>query len=280
MTHGWPGSFVEFLEVIGPLTDPVAHGGTASDAFHLVIPSLPGYAFSDKPSAPGWDVRRTARAWTQLMARLGYDQYGAQGGDWGSVVTVSLGTQDPEHVVGIHLNMVFGFPEPDDSELTKEEQSSMAAYQYYDEWDSGYSKEQSTRPQTIGYALVDSPVGQCAWILEKFWAWTDTSGDPVKALGADRILDNIMLYWLPRTGASSARMYWESARTLSFDPVTVPMGGSVFPKEVFRASRRWAARQFQDIRYWSEPSVGGHFAAFEQPELFVDEVRACFRTVR
>jgi hypothetical protein len=195
-------------------------------------------------------------------------------------VTASLGAQDREHVVGIHLNFVYAFPEPDDGELTKEEQSSMAAYQYYDEWDSGYMKEQSTRPQTIGYALVDSPVGQCAWILEKFWAWTDTSGDPVKALGADRILDNIMLYWLPQTGASSARMYWESVRTLSFDPVTVPMGASVFPKEVFRGSRRWAARQFQDIRYWSEPSVGGHFAAFEQPELFVDEVRACFRTVR
>jgi pimeloyl-ACP methyl ester carboxylesterase len=281
LTHGWPGSFVEFLEVIGPLTDPVAHGADASDAFHLVIPSLPGYAFSDKPSSPGWGVQRTARAWAQLMARLGYHRYGAQGGDWGSAVTTSLGVQDPEHVVGIHLNMVIGFPGPDDGELTKEEESSMAAIGYYNDWDSGYSKEQSTRPQTIGYALVDSPAGQCAWILEKFWAWTDTSGDPVKVLGADRILDNIMLYWLAQTGASSARMYWESFRGgFAPEPVSVPMGGSLFPKEIFRASRRWAARQYQDIRYWGEPTVGGHFAAFEQPAIFVDEVRAFFRLVR
>jgi pimeloyl-ACP methyl ester carboxylesterase len=281
LTHGWPGSFVEFLEVIGPLTDPVAHGADASDAFHLVIPSLPGYAFSDKPSAPGWGVQRTARAWAQLMVRLGYSRYGAQGGDWGSAVTTSLGVQDPEHVVGIHLNMVIGFPGRDEGELTKEEEASMAAIGYYNDWDSGYSKEQSTRPQTIGYALVDSPAGQCAWILEKFWAWTDTSGDPVKVLGADRILDNIMLYWLPQTGASSARMYWESFRGgFAPDVVSVPMGGSLFPKEIFRASRRWAARQYQDIRYWGEPPVGGHFAAFEQPAIFVDEVRAFFRTVR
>ncbi len=280
MTHGWPGSFVEFLEVIGPLTDPGAHGADAADAFHLVIPSLPGYAFSDKPSSPGWGLQRTARAWAQLMARLGYNRYGAQGGDWGSGVTTSLGLQDPEHVVGIHLNMVIGFPGPDDGELTEAEQESMAAVTYYNDWDSGYSKQQSTRPQTIGYALVDSPAGQCAWILEKFWSWTDTSGDPVGALGADRVLDNVMLYWLPQTAASSARMYWESFRAFTFDPVSVPMGGSVFPKEIFRASRRWAARQYQDIRYWGEPPVGGHFAAFEQPEIFVDEVRAFFRTVR
>jgi pimeloyl-ACP methyl ester carboxylesterase len=280
LTHGWPGSFVEFLEVIGPLTDPLAHGADAADAFHLVIPSLPGYAFSDKPSASGWGVQQTARAWAQLMARLGYDRYGAQGGDWGAMVTTSLGAQDPEHVAGIHLNMVIGFPGPDDGDLTAQEQSAMTAIKYYNDWDSGYSKEQSTRPQTVGYALVDSPAGQCAWILEKFWAWTDTSGDPVGALGADRILDNIMLYWLPQTAASSARMYWESFRGPAFDPVGVPMGGSVFPKEIFRASRRWAARQYQDIRYWSEPPVGGHFAAFEQPAIFVDELRAFFRLVR
>jgi pimeloyl-ACP methyl ester carboxylesterase len=280
MTHGWPGSFVEFLEVIGPLADPVAHGGDAADAFHLVIPSLPGYAFSDKPSSPGWGVKRTAGAWTQLMARLGYDQYGAQGGDWGALVTTGIGVLDPEHVVGVHINMVVGLPGPDEGDLTEAEQSAMASVAYYNDWDSGYSKEQSTRPQTIGYALVDSPAGQCAWILEKFWSWTDTAGDPVGALGADRILDNIMLYWLPQTGASSARMYWESFRAPILDPVTVPMGGTVFPKEIFRASRRWASRRFQDIRYWSEPAVGGHFAAFEQPAIFVDEVRAFFRTVR
>jgi pimeloyl-ACP methyl ester carboxylesterase len=280
LTHGWPGSFVEFLEVIGPLTDPVAHGGDASDAFHVVVPSLPGYAFSAKPASTGWGVKKTARAWAALMARLGYDRYGAQGGDWGAMVTTAMGLQDPGHVAGIHLNMIIGFPGPDDGEPTETEQAALAGVQSYMAVDSGYSKQQSTRPQTLGYALVDSPAGQCAWILEKFWSWSDTVGDPVGALGADRILDNVMLYWLPAAGASSARMYWESFNDPVLDPITVPMGGSVFPKEIFRCSRRWAARQFQDIRYWNEPAVGGHFAAFEQPALFVDEVRSFFRTVR
>ena len=280
LTHGWPGSFVEFLEVIGPLTDPVAHGGDASDAFHVVVPSLPGYAFSGKPDSPGWGVQRTARAWAELMSRLGYSRYGAQGGDWGAMVTTSIGVQDPEHVAGIHLNMIIGFPGPDDGEPTEMEQAALAGVQSYMAVDSGYSKQQSTRPQTLGYALVDSPAGQCAWILEKFWSWSDTDGDPVGALGADRILDNVMLYWLPATGASSARMYWESFNNPVLDPVTVPMGGSVFPKEIFRCSKRWASHQFQDIRYWNEPAVGGHFAAFEQPALYVDEVRGFFRTVR
>jgi pimeloyl-ACP methyl ester carboxylesterase len=280
LTHGWPGSFVEFLEVIGPLTDPTSYGGHASDAFHVVTPSLPGYAFSDKPVATGWNIERTARAWASLMARLGYDRYGAQGGDWGSMVTTCIGQQDPDHVAGIHLNMVIGFPGSDDGEMTEHEQSAMDGVQHYSRWDSGYSKQQSTRPQTLGYGLVDSPAGQCAWILEKFWSWTDTEGDPVGALGADRILDNVMLYWLPATAASSARMYWESFSNPPLGPVAVPMGGSVFPKEIFRSSRRWASRQFSDIRYWGEPKVGGHFAAFEQPAIFVEEVRNFFRTVR
>ncbi len=280
LTHGWPGSFVEFLEVIGPLTDPPAHGGDKGDAFHVVVPSLPGYAWSDKPAAPGWDVARTARAWAALMARLGYDRYGAQGGDWGSMVTTSIGAQDPGHVMGIHVNMVIAGPSGDEGEPTEAEQSALAAMAHYLQYDSGYSQEQATRPQTIGYSLVDSPVGQCAWILDKFWSWTDAAGDPVAALGADRILDNIMVYWLPAAGASSARMYWESFRNPPRDPVSVPMGASVFPKEILRASKRWASRQYSDIRYWGEPAAGGHFAAFEQPSLFVDEVRAFFRTVR
>lgn len=280
LTHGWPGSFVEFLEVIGPLTDPAAHGGDPADAFTVVVPSLPGYAFSDKPRSPGWGVERTARAWAALMARMGYTRYGAQGGDWGSMVTTSLGQQDPDHVAGIHLNMIIGFPGPDDGEMTEQEQSALAGANSYMEHESGYSKQQSTRPQTLGYALVDSPVGQCAWILEKFWAWSDTAGDPVGALGADRILDNVMLYWLNAAGASSGRMYWESFNNPPLGPVSVPMGGTVFPKEIFRCSRRWAARQFSDIRHWGEPAVGGHFAAFEQPATFVDEVRSFFRTVR
>jgi pimeloyl-ACP methyl ester carboxylesterase len=280
LTHGWPGSVVEFLDVIGPLTDPTAHGGDAADAFDVVVPSLPGYGFSDKPAAPGWGVERTARAWATLMGRLGYERYGAQGGDWGSMVTTSIAQQVPGHVAGIHINMVLGFPGPDDGELTDREQAAMAGVAHYSQWDSGYSKQQSTRPQTLGYGLVDSPVGQLAWILEKFWSWSDTDGDPVAALGADRILDNVMLYWLPAAGASSARMYWESFNNPPLGPVTVPMGGSVFPKEIFRSSRRWAERQFADIRYWNEPEVGGHFAAFEQPAIFVDEVRSSFRAMR
>ncbi len=280
ITHGWPGSFVEFLEVIGPLTEPTSHGGVAGDAFHVVVPSLPGYAFSDKPSRSGWGVERTARAWDSLMTRLGYDRYGAQGGDWGSMVTTSMAQQAEDRVVGIHLNMILGFPGPDDGELTEQERSALDGLSSYMADDSGYSKQQSTRPQTLGYALVDSPVGQCAWILEKFWSWTDTAGDPVGALGPDRILDDVMLYWLNAAGASSARMYWESFANPPRGQVSVPMGGTVFPKEIFRCSRRWAERQFEDIRHWGEPTVGGHFAAFEQPAVFVEELRAFFRTVR
>ncbi|MDE3206372.1 MAG: epoxide hydrolase [Acidobacteriota bacterium] len=280
LTHGWPGSVVEFLEVIPALVDPTLDGGDPADAFHVVVPSLPGYGFSDKPAETGWGIERTARAWAELMSRLGYGRYGAQGGDWGSMVTTSIGQQDPGHLAGIHLNMVLGFPGPDDGEMTETEQSAMARVQDYNEWDSGYMKQQGTRPQTLGYGLVDSPVGQCAWILEKFWSWSDTDGDPVGALGADRILDNVMLYWLTATGASSARMYWESIRNPPFGPVSVPMGASVFPKEIFRCSRRWAERQFADIRYWGEPDVGGHFAAFEQPAIFVEELRRFFATVR
>jgi pimeloyl-ACP methyl ester carboxylesterase len=280
ITHGWPGSIVEFLEAIGPLTDPPAHGGDAADAFHIVAPSLPGYGWSDKPSGTGWGVPRTAAAWAQLMARLGYERYGAQGGDWGAMVTTSLGHQDPSHVAGIHLNMVIGFPSADDGDMTEAEQAAMASINHYMDQDSGYSKQQSTRPQTLGYGLVDSPAGQCAWILEKFWSWTDTAGDPVGALGADRILDNVMVYWSNAAGASSARMYWESFSRPPLDPVAVPMGASVFPKEIFRPSKRWAARQYQDIRFWNELARGGHFAAFEQPALFVEDVRAFFRALR
>jgi pimeloyl-ACP methyl ester carboxylesterase len=280
ITHGWPGSVVEFLEVIGPLTDPAAHGGDPSDAFHVVCPSLPGYAWSDKPTAAGWGVDRIARAWATLMARLGYDRYGAQGGDWGSAVTTALAQVDAAHLAGIHLNMAVAGPAPEDGEPTASETEALAAMSHYMEKESGYSQQQSTRPQTLGYGLVDSPVGQCAWILEKFCSWTDTGGDPVGALGADRILDNVMLYWLPGAGASSARLYWESFRSFGRDPVGVPAGVAVFPKELFRPSQRWAARQYTDIRHWAELDRGGHFAAFEQPELFVDQLRTFFRMVR
>jgi pimeloyl-ACP methyl ester carboxylesterase len=283
MTHGWPGSVVEFRKVIGPLTDPVAHGGDAADAFHLVCPSLPGYGFSGKPAAPGWGVARIADAWDELMTRLGYVRYGAQGGDWGSGVTAALGLRHAEHVTGIHLNMVTVRPDPDTmDDLTDREKAALAAFQHYWDVDSGYSKEQSTRPQTVGYGLVDSPAGLCAWILEKFWSWTDCDGDPANVLTRDEMLDNIMLYWLPGTGASSARLYWESfgKGLAGTGTIGVPVGCSVFPKEIFRASRRWAEKGYPDLRYWGEPPRGGHFAAFEQPDLFVQEVRAAFRAFR
>jgi pimeloyl-ACP methyl ester carboxylesterase len=278
ITHGWPGSIVEFHKVIGPLTDPTAHGGNAADAFHLVCPSLPGYGFSDKPTAAGWGVERIGLAWTTLMARLGYDRYGAQGGDWGSTVTTSIGQQDPDHVVGIHVNMPIATPSFED--LTEQENAALVSLANYQEVESGYSKQQSTRPQTLGYGLVDSPAGQCAWILEKFWAWTDCDGHPENALTRDELLDNVMLYWLPGNGASSARLYWESFNRGRTDEVSTPAGCSIFPKEIIRISRRWAESRFTDIRYWNELDKGGHFAAFEQPELFVNEIRSFFRLVR
>jgi epoxide hydrolase len=281
ITHGWPGSVVEFHKVIEPLADPQGHGGDPADAFHVVCPSLPGYGFSGKPGKPGWSTARTADAWDQLMSRLGYSRYGAQGGDWGAQVTTGLGIRYPEHLAGIHLNMPIAFPGPgQQDDMTDREKAALATIKHYGDWDSGYFKEQATRPQTVGYGLVDSPAGLCAWIVEKFWSWTDCDGDPASVLSRDEMLDNVMLYWLPAAGASSARMYWESVKTPLFDPVNIPAGCSIFPKEIFRPSRRWAENQFTDIRYWNEPDKGGHFAAFEQPELFVEEVRAAFRAFR
>jgi epoxide hydrolase len=288
ITHGWPGSVVEFLKVIGPLTDPTAHGGEAGDAFHVVCPSLPGYGFSDKPARPGWNVQRTARAWMQLMARLGYQRYGAQGGDWGTSITTSIGQQDTDHVVGIHLNPPIAAPDPATfDDLTDTERSALAALDQAQEWGSGYAEEQTTKPQTVGYGLVDSPAALCAWIVEKFWGWTDNDGHLDEVLTRDEVLDDVALYWFTATGASSARMYWESFRQVSEwftqstdDIVTVPTGCSIFPKENPRPSRRWAARRYTDIRQWHELDKGGHFAAFEQPAVFVDELRSFFRPLR
>jgi pimeloyl-ACP methyl ester carboxylesterase len=281
ITHGWPGSIVEFLKVIEPLVDPPAHGGDAADAFDVVCPSMPGYGFSDKPTSPGWGTDRIADAWAALMARLGYDRYGAQGGDWGAMVTANLGQQDVDHVAGIHVNMPIANADRSTfGELTERETEALAAMKGHQDWGTGYSKQQSTRPQTVGYGLVDSPAAQCAWIVEKFWAWTDCDGHPENVLTRDELLDNVMLYWLPAAGASSARLYWESFIRGNRDPVHVPSGMSIFPKEIFRLSRRWAENRFTDIRYWNELDRGGHFAAFEQPETFVEEVRAFFRLVR
>jgi epoxide hydrolase len=274
--------------VLGPLTDPSAHGGDAADAFHVVCPSLPGYGFSDKPASPGWNVEQVARAWSQLMAGLGYHRYGAQGHDWGTSISTRLAQQDPDRVVGIHLAPPLAAPDPATfDDLTDAERSALADLERTGESEDGYSLEQSTRPQTIGYGLVDSPAALCAWIIEKFRSWTDCDGDLERVLSRDELLDNLMLYWLPGTGASSARLYWESFKDMqqlfrdaTTDTVTTPTGCSIFPKENPRPSRRWAARRFVDIRYWNEPHAGGHFAAFEQPELFVEEVRSFFRMVR
>lgn len=278
LTHGWPGSIVEFLKVIGPLSEPQDHGGDASDAFHLVVPSLPGFGWSGKPTKPGWNIQKIAAAWGKLMAELGYDRYLAQGGDWGAIVTSAIGASDPAHCAGIHVNMIVAAPDPTAEDLTDLEKSGLAGLQYYQEWDSGYSKQQSTRPQTLGYGLVDSPSGQAAWILEKFWAWMDCNGHPENVLTRDEMLDNVMVYWLNAAGASSGRIYWESfGAGLGDAQISVPMGGTVFPKEIFRTSQRFAEKVYTNIVYWEEKDSGGHFAAFEQPEIFVDELRKCFR---
>jgi pimeloyl-ACP methyl ester carboxylesterase len=282
VTHGWPGSIVEFQKVIGPLSDPAAHGGDPADAFHLVCPSLPGYGFSGKPAETGWGVERIADAWSVLMQRLGYDRYLAQGGDWGAMVTTCIGMRDPEHCRQIHLNMPIVPPDGDTmNDLTEAEQAALASIQHYQQWDSGYSKQQSTRPQTLGYGLADSPSGQAAWILEKFWSWSDCDGHPENVYSRDELLDNVMLYWLPNAGASSARLYWQSFNTPPFGEMQVPVGCSIYPKEIFRTSERWARKHFGDeLVYFNTLDRGGHFAALERPETFVDEVRAAFRRLR
>ncbi|NEE01960.1 epoxide hydrolase [Phytoactinopolyspora halotolerans] len=288
LTNGWPGSIVEYLKVIGPLTDPAAHGGDAADAFHVVCPTLPGYGFSDKPAGPGWGVDRIAGAWAELMSRLGYDRYAAAGSDWGTSVTTRLGLRAPESVVGIHLMPPLAPPDPATfGNLTDSERAALESLREADEWGSGYSMQQSTRPQTVGYGLVDSPVALCAWIVEKFWAWTDWDTHLDEIVTRDELLANVTLYWLSRTGASSARLYWESIRQVNEwiagsagEPVTVPTGCTIFPKELQRPSRRWAEKRFPNILHWGETARGGHFAALEQPELFVDELRSFFRLVR
>jgi epoxide hydrolase len=281
LTHGWPGSVVEFLKCIRPLVDPTAHGGDARDAFHVVIPSLPGYGFSGKPRERGWGVRRIARAWHTLMQRLGYARYVAQGGDWGAVVTTALGVERPDGLVAIHLNMPLVQPRDPGTELRADEQRMLDRLKFYTRWDSGYAVQQSSRPQTLGYGLADSPVGQAAWIYEKFHAWTDNDGAPESTLTLDEMLDNIMLYWLPNAATSSARLYWESYRGAFFAAeLHLPTGCSVFPKDIYTAPRSWAERCMHNLIYWNELDRGGHFAAFEQPQLFVGELRKCFRLIR
>lgn len=282
LTHGWPGSVVEFLRTIGPLTDPTAHGGKASDAFHVVVPSLPGYGFSDRPSTAGWGIQRTAKAWNTLMHKLGYDRYVAQGGDWGAMVTAEMARLGLPGLAGIHLNFFPEFEPPVGDPPTPEELEALKRLEYFSTQEFGYFAEQGTRPQTIGYGLTDSPVGQASWIYEKFTAWTDSDGNPESVLGYDQLLDAIMAYWVPATATSSARFYWEANRgPVTFGPVQVPLGFSVFPGEVVPTPKVWAERAYGDkLVYFNKLAAGGHFAAFEQPALFVDEVRKWARLVR
>jgi len=278
MTHGWPGSVIEFMGVIDQLTNP---DDPAAPAFHLVLPSLPGYGFSGKPTVTGWGVEKIGRAWGELMARLGYEKWFAQGGDWGSIVTTAIGVQQVPGCIGIHLNMPIARPTEEDlANPSPAELKALGALKHYQDWDSGYSKQQSTRPQTVGYGLVDSPAGLAGWILEKIWAWTDNQGSPWDALSRDQVLDNIMVYWLGRNGASSARLYWESFGSFAAQEIVIPVAASAFPREVLPTPRKWAERNYRNLVHWGEMERGGHFAAWEQPDDFIRELRVSFRDMR
>ena len=294
MTHGWPGSVIELLDTVGPLTDPTAHGGTVEDAFDLVLPSLPGYGFSSEPTEVGWDPGRVGRAWAELMNRLGYTRYVAQGGDVGAVVTDAMGRQAPEGLLAIHTNLLVAALAlvdqlPAESE---QERAALEALATFRATGFGYYLEQATRPQTIGYALLDSPVALAAWLLDhdtdSYEKITDAflEGHPAGNLTRDTIVDNITLYWLTGTGTSAARAYWESGRAQALAAgqpppgVTIPVGFTTFPGEVFRAPRSWVEAVYPSLTYFNEVDIGGHFAAWEEPELFTTEVRATFRSLR
>ena len=279
ITHGWPGSVVEFFKVIEQLADPKIDGSNAEIAFDVITPSLPGFGFSGKPTKPGFGVEKIADTFSKLMQTLGYEKYFAQGGDWGAAVTTALGTQD-SNCEAIHLNMAVVSPDMETmDDLTEFEQQALAGFQFYQEWDSGYSKQQSTRPQTLGYGLTDSPIGQAAWILEKFYQWTDCDGHPENAVSRDELLTNVMFYWLTETAASSARLYWESFGEFNGGEVKTPTGVSIYPKEIFKASERWLKKRYTDLRYYNVLDSGGHFAALEKPDLYVNEIRSFFSSL-
>jgi epoxide hydrolase len=281
ITHGWPGSIVEFLDVIPRLTRPEDHGGDPADAFHVVAPSLPGYGFSEPTRTPGWDPWRVAQAFGELMARLGYARYGAQGGDWGSQVATRIGVLDPDHCAAIHLNMAFAEPPAEPVELSEQDQADLAAMQRFVREETGYAMEHSTKPQTVGVGLNDSPAGLLAWIVEKLRTWSDCDGDPERVFTRDQMITNVMMYWATGTITSSARLYWElqhSSRR-KVDRVEIPTGIARYPKEIIQFPRPWVEQRY-NVTYWAEMPRGGHFAAMEQPALFVDDVRAFFRTVR
>ncbi len=283
LVHGWPGSIVEFLDVIPRLVEPEAHGGEAADAFHVVAPSLPGYGFSEPPRTRGWGVRRIAQAFAELMRRLGYGRYGVQGGDWGAQVATRIGTLDPEHCAALHLNMPLARPPEKSVPLDEEEKADLAALAHFQREESGYALAQSTKPQTLGVALNDSPAGLLAWIVEKFRTWSDCDGHPETCFSRDRLLTNVMLYWVTQTITSSVRLYrehrLESAETPAPERVEVPTGVARYPKEVLRYPRSWVERHYQ-VTHWAVMPRGGHFAALEQPDAFVEDLRRFFRTVR
>lgn len=290
VTHGWPGSVAEFLRVIGPLTDPRRHGGRPEDAFHLVIPSLPGYGFSGRIRTTGWDVRRVARAWAELMERLGYTRYLVQGGDWGMPVSLELGLAAPERVAGVHVNMFAAFPPAGASfaDLDARDHARLEFAAHFEQDGAGWRKIQSTRPQTLAYALTDSPAGQLAWITEKFREWSAARDCPEEAIDRDTLLTNVSVYWFTATAGSSAQLYYESNR-LDTDflrtwggpwPLSAPVGVAVFPEDAVRPVRRFAEAALPTLTHWTECERGGHFAALEQPELLVCDVRAFARTLR
>jgi microsomal epoxide hydrolase len=293
LTHGWPGSVAEFLNVIPPLADPWPSHGDPADAFHLVIPSIPGYGFSGPVPEPGWHIGRVAAAWAELMRRLGYDRYVVQGGDFGSVIALELARAHPDNVLGAHVNMLLTAPSDDPSDLaglSESDQARLARAMRFVAEESGYMKLQSTRPQTLAYALTDSPAGQLAWIVEKFREWTDNDGRPEDAVDRDALLTNVMIYWLTGTAGSSAQLYYEiadllptSARAAAAprpEPNPVPLGVAVFPHELFLPIRRFADRDFPNILQWSEFDRGGHFAAMEEPDLLVADIRSFVRALK
>ena len=287
VTHGWPGSVAEFTGIIGPLADPAAHGGDPADAFDVVCPSMPGYGFSDHPREPGMDPEKIAALWVELMRGLGYERFGAQGGDWGSMVSTYLGYRHPAHLVGIHLNMVIALPEdranPDLDGVSPEEVAGLMEAQRFLKEETGYQRIQGTKPQTLACALNDSPAGLAAWLVEKFRTWSDCDGNVEKRFTKDRLLTNVMLYWVPETANSSCRLYYESMHAGKFPPagfrVGVPTGCAIFPKELVKPPRKWAERLY-DVRQWTRMPRGGHFAAMEEPGLLVEDIRAFFRPLR
>jgi pimeloyl-ACP methyl ester carboxylesterase len=294
MTHGYPGSIIELLKVIGPLTDPTSHGGRAEDAFHLVLPSLPGYGFSAKPQETGWGFPRIARAWALLMERLGYERYVSQGGDHGSVVSDVMARQAPPGLLGIHVTMPATVPadvakalndgDPAPSGLSDAEKTAFAQLDAFYKKGSGYSAMMGTRPQTLGYGLADSPAGQAAWMYDKFAAWTQSGGEPQRVLTLDEMLDDISLYWFTDSATSAAQLYWENnennGNNFNAVDISLPAAITVFPGEIYRAPRSWAERSYHNLIYWNEAAKGGHFAAWEQPAIFADEIWAAFRSLR